>query len=376
MGRNITESALERLFGLPATTDADPLRSRAIPLLLGWQLAALTVSWAEQDRYPQPPRAFGALIDPDVITSADVVAGPAGDPIRELLAARARDLAAYEQTLRSLHSGAGNPGQGLVAMLAHVMPSADLTDWDQHEQCGEDIAALLESVGLRPSGFGLLRSLASLTMAANPSNDDWSDAVAVLVGVYKRSLFPFWATQDAAFVLGPDYFAVSEVTTQVDPYRVDEGARQDWQSVLHRRVAQRAQLIEANARAVAAAERSALPVLRDALLASLGDPNDPAAVSVRLSNLLRVEIRAGATGRTTRVRQAIESIQSLLCAKRSGELLPDHPAYSWRLVDADAFNAAWVWMGRHLTWRAATVAFLFPNATSTRLCWCRPAPNS
>ena len=58
-------------------------------------------------------------------------------------------------------------------------------------------------------------------------------------------------------------------------------ARVDWQSVLRARIAQRQDLIDASARAVAAAEQAALPILRDALLADLAARPPPATQSAR-----------------------------------------------------------------------------------------------
>ena len=80
-----------------------------------------------------------------------------------------------------------------------------------------------------------------------------------------------------------------------------------------------------------------------------------------MSALFLVDVLAGGSLRTTRIGQAIESVQSLLSAKRSGELPPVHPAAAWTLNDFDAFTGAWAWMGELGSWQAATMAFLFPE---------------
>ena len=74
-----------------------------------------------------------------------------------------------------------------------------------------------------------------------------------------------------------------------------------------------------------------------------------------------IDMLAGGTLRTTRIRQAIESLQSLLIAKRSGDLPASHPAAAWTLVNFDTFTDAWKWMGELGSWQAATTAFLFPE---------------
>jgi hypothetical protein len=359
-GANLTEAALETLFGLPASTDADPLRVPSTPLLLTWQLAGLTLSWAEQDQHPNPPRAFAVLADPDVIGAPDVAPGPKGDPIRLLLAQRSEQLAGYATLLDGLRAGAGDAAHGLAAMEAQALPGVDLADLDAKDGQGTDISAALEPAGLTRGGFLYLRELGRLAAIGDLAAAEWSDAIAVLTGAHKRSLYPDWQAQETAFVLSPDFFVLTGPGPEVNAYRADSGARTGWQSVLRSRIAQRQGLIEASAQAVAAAEQAALPILRDALLADLA-PASTGDIGEEMSALFLLDVLAGGSLRTTRIGQAIESVQSLLSAKRSGELPPTHPAAAWTLNDFDAFTGAWAWMGELGSWQAATMAFLFPE---------------
>ena len=80
-----------------------------------------------------------------------------------------------------------------------------------------------------------------------------------------------------------------------------------------------------------------------------------------MSALFLVDVLAGRTLRTTRIRQAIESVQSLLSAKRTGELATAHPAFGWSLKDFEEFTAVWAWMGELGNWQSATTAVLFPG---------------
>lgn len=359
-GPGLTETALETLFGLTSTTRSDPLRTPSTPLLLTWQLAGLALSWADQDQHPTTPRAYGVLADPDVISAADVIEGPNGDPVRLLLTQRAGTLAGYEQMLDALRVNAATAILGLTAMVTQALPGADLARWESKENQGADISGLLASVGLSRPGFLLLRKLARLAATGNLSAAEWKDAVSVLTGAHKRQLFPVWATQETAFALSPDYFVLSGAGPRSSTYRVDSDARHDWQSVLRSRTTQRADVIEGNGQAVVAAEQVALPILRDALLDDL-KPTTTGVIGEEMTALFLVDVLAGGSLRTTRVKQALESIQSLLSAKRSGEMLPTHPAFSWRLGNPDAFTRAWVWMGEMGSWQAATTAFLFPE---------------
>jgi hypothetical protein len=359
-GAGLTENALETLFGLPASAGADPLRAPPTPLLLTWQLAGLALSWAEQDQHPNPPQAFTVLADPDVISAPDVAPGPKGDPIRLLLAQRATQLTAYVQMLDHARTAAADATHGLADVEAAALPGVDLAALEAEEGRGADISAALESAGLSRSGFLYLRELGRLAATGALTPAEWSDAIAVLTGAHKRSLHPAWQAQETAFVLSPDFFVLAGAGPQVNAYRADSGARTSWQEVLRSRIAQRQDLIDASARAVAATEQAALPILRDALLADLA-PASTGDIGEEMSALFLVDVLAGGTLRTTRLGQAIESIQSLLSAKRSGELPPAHPASAWTLNDFDAFTSAWAWMGELGSWQAATIAFLFPE---------------
>jgi hypothetical protein len=355
-----SESTLERLFGLPDTTVTDPLRVPPTPQLLTWQLAELTARWANEDQHPTPPRAFAAVADPDVIGADDVVAGPVGDPVRALLTRRAAVLADYAASLDQLRAGISNPVQALATILAHALPGVDPVDLEARERQGVDISADLDAAGLTRPGFRYLRTMAALAKTGAVTPAEWADAIAVLTAAHKHTLIVSWRAEETAFVLSPDVFALGGTTPPVNPHRVSAQARPDWQSVLRARITQRYELLDSSAAAVASAEQAALPILRDALLADLAATVDPGTeVGEQLSAHLFVDMLSAGSLRTTRIRQAIQSVQSLLVAKRSGELAADHPAAGWAITDTTAFSNAWVWMGEWSSWRSATQAFLF-----------------
>ena len=361
-GEARTEATLETLFGLPDTTVVDPLRVLPSAQLVTWQLAGLTARFAREDQHPSPPRAFAALADPDVIGAGDVVAGPAGDPIRALLAQRSAALGDFAATLDHLRAGAPDAVHALTAVVAHALPGVDLAALEAREAQGIDIAADLDTAGLTRTGFRYLRAMAALAAAGTVTAAEWADTIAVLTAAHKVTLIPSWRAEETAFVLSPDVFVVGGAGPEVNPHRVSSQARADWQSVLRARIAQRQDVLDAGAAAVAAAEQAALPILRDALLADFSATAAPGTdVGERLSARFFVDMLAGGSLRTTRIRQAIESVQSLLLAKRSGELAADHPAAPWAITDLTAFSNAWVWMGEWASWRSATQAFLFPE---------------
>lgn len=361
-GDRLTEAVLETVFGLPDTTAGDPLRFPPSVQLFTWQLAGLTARWAQEDQHPSPPRAFTAIADPDVIGASDVVAGPSGGPVLALLAGRSAALADYAAALDHLRAGAPGAVQALVAILTQALPGVDLDDLETREGQGVDISPDLAAAGLTRTGFRYLRTVARLAAAGTVMAAEWADAIAVLTAAHKQSLVGSWRAEETAFVLSPDVFVLGATGPDVNSYRVSAKARPDWQSVLRARIAQRQDVLNSSTAAVAAAEQAALPILRDALLADLAATAGPGTdIGEQLSARSFVDLLAGGSLRTTRIRQAIESVQSLLLAKRSGELTADHPAASWTITDLTGFSNAWVWMGEWGSWRSATQAFLFPE---------------
>jgi hypothetical protein len=369
-GPALTEAALETLFGLLSTT-VDPLaRNPVVPRVREWQLAGLAARWAAADQAPPGPRAYDVLVDPDVIGPADVVSDPAGDPVRQLLATRAATLGSFAQSLETARRGAATPAAGLAAMLTLALPGVDLAALETAERGGTDIDPALRAANLTRAGFGYLRQLARLTEGAGTpvTEAEWADGVAVLVGVRRRSLYPTWRGQEGGISVSPALFRPDQPAPQVNPLRADPAARAAWQSTLASRVAQQQALLDGYAAAVAAAEQAALPLLRDALLADVAAAPSAAAppgsgdIGERMTALYQVDMRAGGTLRTTRQAQAIESLQSLLFAIRSGELPANHPAAGWQLTGGRTeFDSAWRWMGDQASWQTAIQTFLFPE---------------
>ena len=102
-----------------------------------------------------------------------------------------------------------------------------------------------------------------------------------------------------------------------------------------------------------------LPPLRDALVA-ICDPSEPSldAKARWVSENLLIDAAAGGCVKTTRLEQAIETIQALLFSSRTGQLAASHPDLS---LTAPNFDEEWSWLGSYATWRAATVPVPDPH---------------
>ncbi|AMC99897.1 hypothetical protein [Halomonas chromatireducens] len=141
--------------------------------------------------------------------------------------------------------------------------------------------------------------------------------------------------------------------------------------------------------AVASAETSALPSLRDILVAAIiarhasgegGEPNQSDAIN-GLTRHLALDLGNGGQVRTTRLGQATETLQTVIFGLRAGwfaqrqrlPVIPDpHPAAGWRIAFGSEYEPAdfdedWHWLGTYPMWRSAfqtlvyTDAALFPS---------------
>ena len=114
---------------------------------------------------------------------------------------------------------------------------------------------------------------------------------------------------------------------------------------------------------IAETEEVALPILRDRLLELRKEPGDD------LSDRLLVDLRHSGIGQTTRVMEAIETLQSVVNGLRENRFGVKHPASRWTLIipdggqtfDADLFDEEWQWMSSYATWQAALNTYLYPE---------------
>ena len=271
----------------------DPLRAPATPQLLTWQLAGLALTWADQDQHPNQPQAFAVLADPDVIAASDVTPGPRGRPHPDP-ARTAHHPAVHlrRAARRDPPANPSDPAAALTGMQNLALPDVDLADLEAQDGQGVDISAALAAAGLTRTGFLFLRELARLAATGTVTGMEWTDAIAVLTAAFKRRQYPTWRSQETGFVLSPDFFVLAQAAPQVNPYREDSRARDGWQAVLRSRIAQRQDLIDGNARAVAATEQATLPILRDALLADLA-PTTTGNVGEAMSTRFLIDVLAG-----------------------------------------------------------------------------------
>ena len=142
-------------------------------------------------------------------------------------------------------------------------------------------------------------------------------------------------------------------------WRATAQARQDWESVLKGRIEQEKSVTSALRRVIEATEEATLPMLRNALVAGIGRDAD------WLTQRLLIDVKADSKAQTTRLNQAIETLQSLFFGLRNSDPPLDLP--NWRLnrnslpETNSQFDEQWDSIGSYAGWRAAMLVFLYPE---------------
>jgi hypothetical protein len=373
---NLTEAKLEQLFGLVDTT-RNPLSPPASdPELLIWQLGYLRAAWIVED-YPadQDPRFPAPLVDPDLLVEGDFAPPPAGggsNGAHDLWQARSGWLASQLQSLASDRQS-GETDQARIGRLVGATLGTTMTDLlnlNTVYSQGNRIDDKLFAIPLGFAAFSYLVLLYNLAGVQPLLSDEWQAAYSILVQVQKQRQFITWRGQEAAanpgpILIVPDYFQLNSQIVGLPAWRATSQARETWRNSLASRIDMQNAIRQAMQAAVAATEEPCLPPLRDALVAAIAgvvttpDPND------WLTERLLIDVGSSGAIETTRVSQAVETIQSILFSvrtRRFGLLGNVGNLASWQIDIPDTdFDADWQWMGTYGTWRAAMEVFLYPE---------------
>lgn len=382
---DLDEGWLMMFFGL-RDSRLGALDPEPEPQLQVRQLEYLHHSWVAQDTSPTPPLAGQPVIDPDIVDEADLrdITPPstprAGRPKNQwtaldFLEDRASWVGATMADLETTRKNSGLPqlldqlantnvfGMGKTGMEGITAP--ELRNQRSKQQAGEDISAWLEQVKLEQREFDYLSHIVELD--ANSQlilKSEWSDFYAVIVQRVKRFVFfPAWLDEErqARILLGPGQFRMRTTpftggeARPSNPWRFDEVARRRWEDTLRARSDQEQAVTEGLRQAVRSVEERLLVELRNELLRTAALPGLLTREKLAYyTNSLQIDVQAGACQTTTRVAQAIETIQGVLFGARNGLL-------QGQTLDAPYFDEEWKWIGSYATWRAAMQVFLYPE---------------
>ncbi|HBP87444.1 MAG TPA: hypothetical protein PKK23_10690 [Nitrospirales bacterium] len=322
--------------------------------------------WQEalRARYSPP------LIDPDVVERGDLIAPWRGAAAYDLYRKREIDLRTFQSNLHAQWSPVIRlMGLDVVARQVLDYPSQVFLDFATEEEMGNDISGRLVQLNLlRPEYTHILR-VRRLIDAGQPVLDsEWLDLEAMLTNVHKRRLSAQWRKeeQQAHITIRPELFVLQEDEVQApnpEPgSRKDLRARRIWRTILSTRYEQRQGVLNGLTRVVRAVEEALLPQLRNALILATTHPNVPdsdvEAKGKLLTNQLLIDTRIRGCQITTRISQAISTLQGLIWSIRTGQLRDTYPNLA---LDDDAIDERWKWIGSYSTWRAAMFVHLYPE---------------
>lgn len=359
----LTEAKLEQIFGLQDTT-RDPLVPGPQPRLLTWQLDRLRAQWQAQD---SAARVHGEIrvpvIDPDLLDKPDFRTRNAiADPAFALWTARRAEMAALVKQIDELRKSKATPLAGFDAVVTQFVAkieelAAALADY----RAGKDVTARLAEKRLSLPAFLHLMQSRDLAAAGTVLDGDWGDVYAIAAQVAKLGRYAAWRDEELAkgIVLGPDHFAPRDLATpppELPEWRASLQARRAVEATVRVRVSQQQDVVESLRMVADAAAAEALPALRDRLVAAAG----------AAAQGLLIDLAGGAAQRTTRLAQAIETLQGALFAVRIGAVATGHPAAGWKLdipaYTEEQFDQDWAFWGTHETWQGAMRVFIYPES--------------
>jgi Tc toxin complex TcA C-terminal TcB-binding domain len=309
------------------------------------------------------------IIDPDLIGAtnlADPLEGPASTLWQQRHDEVQRQFVALK-TERESHTAAID-GFDAIIVRGLGTTTSDLVDLETKRRAGESIQPRLAQLTLTAAALDYLLSIRELARQPQPeiAEAEWNEVYSILTEVSKERRFGLWHEEEraAGITLSPDHFALPAPAVTPPPadsslrWRVSAIARRNWLDRLQSRIDQEQGVIDSMAQAVGSAEEATLPGLRDALiLATSGEGVTLEEKAVSTTQRLILDARMSALHKTTRVALALETLQGLLFALRTGQARA-HPTLS---LAADDFDEEWKWIGSYATWRGAMFVFLYPE---------------
>jgi len=340
-------SGLSGIVEIDYKADVTNISLSVVPSMFVWRLRHLRTLWEREDWPADPPVAdpgelLPPLIDPQVISVSDLRSARPGNATFDLWLARFNWLASQRNALKAARETAPSPIAGMEAIIAQALSTparavtvADLDTLDKAQRLGERIEQRLRPLGLTPGAFAFLLPILGLVRNGQPVIDgEWEVVYDTLSRARKQLEFATWRTEEQSrkLTLSPSHFRVGDndsapeqATDLSVPFWLStREARRGWVDALEARIAQEAAIASGLESAVSSVEGLTLPLLRDALLVAADVEGD--ALSSRaewLTQRLLIDFRMSGLQLTTRVAQAIETLQELLFSLRTGQLEQD-----------------------------------------------------
>ncbi|MEF8774083.1 MAG: neuraminidase-like domain-containing protein, partial [Halobacteriales archaeon] len=319
------------------------------------------------------------VVDPDMVRPDIFEPFTRGNPAKEVWrrmqnftqVGRGPDLESEVTSIETRWQGASDPLQAFDDLLDSYVGIAGqtLTDLAGRRAGGAIIEGRLDQLDLTPAGFEYLAERRDrLDGGPGLTDEEWHNVTSILVAVWKRRQHAEWHEEEVnrGVSLRPELFRLPEgdlvpddVPEHVERWRIDGERVRDWVDRLEERIETLDDVEGAIRDAVHAVEESELPGLRDDLIREAHPNADLATKADELTERLLMPMRNDGCRRTSRIAQAVGSVQRLLLALRNGEEVAGS-AIELQL-EADAYDEAWTWLESHEKWRSAMKTFLYPE---------------
>jgi hypothetical protein len=370
----LNEANLERVFGFLSTA-RDPLAAVTPSALFDQRAKRLRASWKSEDDQRTIP-----ILDPDVVEQDWIVAATDGDVASGLRQQFSQDLGRLFTALSTGTNNAASLDARLTngdlingALTVFHGLGLDLPTLTQRRDAGQGYGDALLGKAVRAPELDALLAVRDLARNNQAEADDWDAIYNILTAIEKRTwLYNGWRNQEKAkgltlspqsFVWPSDIFAISVPTEPRSAafmqWRFDTVARRDWRDTLVMRQDQQASVGNMLGAAVGEVEEEVLPQLRDAIVALAVPGTIPLADKKDwITNDLLINASQSGCCQTTRVAQAIETVQLLLWGIRARQFEDQKLTLD---ADLDKFDDEWKWLGSYAAWRAAMFVFLYPE---------------
>jgi hypothetical protein len=281
-----------------------------------------------RDRTRQP------IIDPWLMGADDLQHVIKGDPAFDLWEARYGQSVSLHDEIEATREAETDPATALSKIIKASLgfDLADLEALEKDRLGGQTIDKRLDQLNLADSGFAYLMRINVVAKATAPILDsEWETVYNTLTqAILRRKSAVLRADeQTQGILLGPDFFVVAtELSTPLPfldqftpPWLSVRQARSDWQDTLQSRIDQQDAIQQGLDTAIGAVEQLTLPVLRDALIqASAASGTTPEEKGEWITARLLIDARVDGCQMTTRVAQAIETLQTLIFDLRTGQI--------------------------------------------------------
>ncbi len=230
---------------------------------------------------------------------------------------------------------------------------------------GNDITSRLDQLNLNIDAFLYLVRVNDLIHSGTEIlESEWNDVYSILVQVTKHRNFTDWKNteKDNDILLSQDFFQIAGNELELPPWRADRESRWDWEDKLGTRINQEKNTITAMAEAVDGCEEDTMTMLRDTLIDASDAEGDELAERAKwLTDRLLIDFQVAPCRKTTRVSQALTTLQNLVFSLRTGQLEEPQNTIFELDPEYECFDEEWIWIGSYETWKAAVGVFLYPE---------------